>query len=175
MVEATFELDRAALMEVRWKLLAPVRRKIVPSMIGVGLLLAGIMLADRAYGSMALLLAVSLMLTIEVIWLPRHSVKVQMRRIQEMCGTASMRETIRLEADHVAMHNHSTQAQVQFPYPTLVRFEETVHYYVLVTHGKQAIIVSKDALGAAGCAAFVRTLRQMPTRIQWKKKYREMA
>ena len=109
-----------------------------------------------------LLLAV---LLVERVLLQRKTLKTNLARFREACGSDQITYTTRLEEAGIRGENHATHASTVIPYEHFVQLAETDTAYLLFTRARQFLPVFKS--GLEDPQAFLDDLKSRPTNIRW--------
>lgn len=165
MHETTGIIDEPLLRSIGKNLLSP-RTRLVH---GIFCTLCAVMVFLHIYtrdprGALFFLLLLAVLL-IERVLLLRKTLKVNLARLRETCGSERVTYTTRLEETGIRGENHITHASTVIPYEHFVQLAETDTAYLLFTRARQFLPVFKS--GLEDPQAFLDDLKSRPTHIRW--------
>ena len=165
MYETTGIIDEPLLRSIGKNLLSPRIRLVHGIFCALCAAMAFLNIYTREPGRALFFLLLLAVLLIERILLQRKTLKTNLARFREVCGSDQITYTTRLEEAGIRGENHATHASTVIPYEHFVQLAETDTAYLLFTRARQFLPVFKSDL--ADPQAFLDDLKSRPTNIRW--------
>ena len=165
MFETTGMIDEPMLRSIGQNLLSPRIRLVYGIFCALCVAMAVLNIDTREPGRTLFFLLLLAVLLIERVLLQRKTLKTNLARFREACGSDQISYTTRLEETGIRGENHATHASTVIPYEHFVQLAETDTAYILFTRARQFLPVFKS--GPEYPQAFLDCLKSKSTHIRW--------
>ena len=165
MFETTGMIDEPLLRSIGKNLLSPRIRLVHGIFCALCVAMASLNICTHDLGGTLFFLLLLAVLLIERFFLQRKTIKTNLARFREACGSDKITYTTRLEETGIRGENHATHASTVIPSEHFVQLAETDTAYILFTKARQFLPVFKN--GLEDPQAFLDCLKSKPTHIRW--------
>ena len=114
-------------------------------------------LIEHNYGKEAFHIIYAIAILIAMTLVLKYAVNLQIRRINELSQNKGFLEySYEFKENSINVINHTTSATTDISYDNIKKWRESEHFLILITKGRQGIVINKDEANEKNLQEFLK-------------------